>query len=93
MPIGKSSIARAAKVNEKATAEAAVKETKIKKTVSAGGAGKKATAKSAAPAAVNTGVISALSPEVMEKVIEKKPATPENESRVSLGEDMPYFLL
>ncbi len=112
MPIGKSSIARAAKANEKAAAPEEKKNVTVKSTkaaVAAETAKKAEKAKTvpaknskaakaqnsavSAPAAVNTGVISALSPEVMEKVIEKKPAAPENENRVSLGEDMPYFLL
>lgn len=112
MPIGKSSIARAAKANEKATAptekkkltakgekesttaEAAVNETRTKKAAPArSGKAKSQSSAAGAPAVVGTGVISALSPEVMEKVIEKKHAAPENDSRVSLGEDMPYFLL
>lgn len=112
MPIGKSSIARAAKANEKATAptekkkltakgekesttaETAVNETRAKKAAPArSGKAKSHSSAAGAPAVVGTGVISALSPEVMEKVIEKKPAAPENDSRVSLGEDMPYFLL
>ena len=112
MPIGKSSIARAAKANEKATAptekkkltakdekksttaEAAVKETGAKNAAPArSGRARSQSSAAGAPAGGGTGGISALSPGGMGKGIEKKPAAPENDSRVSLGEDMPYFLL